>query len=99
AARQLDALHVARVVELIVEPVREPDRPPRIGREIAAQVPREAIGVQCEGVLVLRYGGSHAESRHYGDLDSPQSTTRRERRTGTILLRTGEQRLRTSRRR
>ena len=59
-ARDLDPLHVARVVELVVEPVGEADRTPGIVGELAAQEACEPIGVAGERVAVLLLGGSHA---------------------------------------
>src|SRR5207249_5206487 len=84
AARYLDALHVARVVELVVEAVGEADRAPLVPRELAAD---EAVGpalVAREGAQVLLWGGTHrsgiaAQSKHYGRGPASKSTRKTRR--------------------
>src|SRR5262249_34861201 len=55
----LDALHVAGVVELIVEPVGQADRPPRVGGEVAGQETGPSSPMAGRGLAVLLLGGSH----------------------------------------
>src|SRR5207249_11783814 len=79
AARDLDALHVARGVELVVEAVGEADRAPLVARELATD---EAVGpalVARQGAQVLLSGGAHrsgiaAQSKHYDGPPASKST-------------------------
>src|SRR5207249_10413078 len=56
---ELDALHVARVVELVVEAVGEADRAPRVRGELTADEALGAAGVEREGGTMLCFGGTH----------------------------------------
>src|SRR5207249_11987864 len=58
-ARDLDALHVARVVELVVEAVGEADRAPLVRGELTADEALGPAGVESEGGAMLCFGGTH----------------------------------------
>src|SRR5262249_52039505 len=59
AARNLDALHVARVVELVVEAVGQPDGAPRVAGQLAFQKACQSTGVPGKCLSVLLLGGTH----------------------------------------
>ncbi len=52
-ARDLDALHVARVIELVVEAVAEPHRPELFGCNRATNVPLDAALMTGNSVAQL----------------------------------------------
>ena len=49
----LDALHVAGVIELVVQAVGEPDGAPGIGGDLAAQIACQPIGMAGERFTML----------------------------------------------
>src|SRR5207244_3437738 len=73
AARDLDALHVARVVELVVEAVGEADRAPLVGGELAAHVALGPARVEREGGAMLCFAGTHRRT-NYGRPLAAKST-------------------------
>src|SRR5204862_324997 len=76
APGDLDALHVARVVELVVEPVGEPDRTPLVGGELGPDVARRAVRVAREGGAMLLVRGAHV-ANDYGRPRFSKSTRAR----------------------
>ena len=59
APGNLDALHVAGVVELVVQAVGEPDGAPGVGGDLTALIPGQPIGMAGEGFTLLLQGRRH----------------------------------------
>ena len=55
----LDALHVAGVVQLVVQAVGEPNGAPGIGGDLTALIPGQPIGMAGEGFTLLLQGRRH----------------------------------------
>src|SRR3989454_8767247 len=80
AARDLDALHVARVVELVVEAIGEADRAPLVRRELTADEALGPASVEGQGGAMLCFGGAHQTNDYGRPLSAKATSVRRRRR-------------------